>query len=155
MSLADFRQFPSASAIFAIFANFRCADSLFKGNWGDSPKLRASPEMERSSWQAAYVDRIHLSRYTSPSGPRRMRGTLMEEFDADVRPHLVDGAIPENAYASIPSNIDTSYASRAVSTVPSIPSSIANLRLSPTPSPVYHGRLSKSCHSCARVSQIS
>ena len=65
----------------------------------------------------------------------------MEEFDADVRPHLVDGAIPENAYASIPWNIDTSYASRAVSTVPSIPSSIANLPLWQTLSPDYHGRL--------------
>ena len=51
---------------------------------------------------------------SAPAGPRRMKGSLMEEFGADVRPHLVDGAMPEDSYAAVRNNIHTSYVSRAI-----------------------------------------
>ena len=43
-----------------------------------------------------------------------MKGSLMEEFGADVHPHLVDSAMPEDSYATVCNNIHTSYVSRAI-----------------------------------------
>ena len=55
-----------------------------------------------------------FSTVTAPPGNRKMKGTLLEMFGDEVRPHLVDGCIPEAEYPAVRNGIHTSHVSSFV-----------------------------------------